>query len=103
MGIDTGQCTILEDLVGAGVGTTREKGGMMGQQKDKQILTTQYEVLVPEETEGRRGGLMAPKSSNNSLGFVPIISYLGRALSAMGMAVGILVLFPGLLCYCCLI
>lgn len=56
MGIDTGQCTILEDLVGAGVGTTREKGGMMGQQKDKQILTIQYEVLVPVETEGRRGG-----------------------------------------------
>ena len=80
MGINTGQCTFLEALVGAGVETTREKGGMMGQQKDKQILTIPYEVLVPVETEGRRGGLMAPKSSGNSLGFAPIISYLGRAL-----------------------
>ena len=80
MGINTGQCTILEDLVGAGVVTTREKGEMMGQQKDKHILTIPYEVLVPVEREGRRERLMVPKSNGNSLGFAPIISFLGRAL-----------------------
>lgn len=53
MGINTGQCTILGALVRVGVGW----GGILGQQKDKKILTIPYELLVPVEREGRRGGI----------------------------------------------
>lgn len=54
---------------------------------------------VPMETEGRRGGVMVPKSSDNSTGFASILSCHGRALCATGMTAGI---SPGLLCYYCL-
>lgn len=41
------------------------------------------------ETEGRRGGVMVPKSSDNSTGFASILSCHGRALCATGMTAGI--------------